>query len=214
MQKTVPPKKPQDWSDTYLLHEVLKNDNRAWSEFVRRYRNLIYRCVSKVTGKFAAVLTNADIDEIYAEVLMALFRDDMKKLRRYDPQKGTKLASWIGMISINASYDFLRGTSRRPILDRIDGVGGEREETKRTPLDVVMEKERWSHLNEMLTDFSDKDRRFLELYYARGVDAAVIAEEMSISLKTVYSKKHKIRAHLREYLSKTTPENNAISDLA
>src|SRR5690606_2574851 len=89
-----------------------------------------------------------------------------------------------------------------PIQD--DGV--------RSPLDLLIEKERWDHLNVLLQGFSAKDRIFLQLYYEQGLEPARVAEEMSISLKTVYSKKHKIRAHLR-HAARTLAGDSAIADL-
>ncbi len=203
---------PRDWSDQQLLRHVLRHDERAWAELVRRYRSLIYRCITKVIGKYGPSITNADLDEIYADVLFSLLRDDKRKLRLYNPERGTKLGSWIGMITINATYDFLRSVGRRPLLDRLDGAPDPHEEYDRTPLDALMEKERWSHVNNLLAAFSDKDRTFLSLYYAQGLDAEVVADKMSISLKTVYSKKHKIRAHLRRCLEQFRGES-PISDL-
>ncbi len=157
-------------------------------------------------------MTSADSEEIYAEVLISLLRDDMRKLRMYNPHRGTKLSSWVGMISVNAAYDFLRSAGRRPMLDRIDGTPNPHEEYDRTPLDTLLEKERWGSLNGLLQEFSEKDRTFLRLYYAQGLDAEKVADQMSISLKTVYSKKHKIRAHLRRCLEKLRGEN-PIADL-
>ncbi len=203
---------PSEWSDHELLSNVLNGADRSWSELVRRYRALMYRCITKVTVKYAPHLSWADLDEIFAEVLISLLRDDMRKLRMYDPNRGTKVGSWIGMISINAAYDFLRSAGRRPILDRIDGTPDPHQDCDRTPLDTLIEKERWGQLNTILTDFSDKDRMFMALYYAEGMDAESVAEQMSISLKTVYSKKHKIRAHLRRCLSEAGMES-PIADL-
>jgi len=191
---------------------VLNQNERAWVELVRRYRPLIYRCISKVTARFAANMTNADIDEIYAEVLISLLREDMRKLRLYNPHRGTKLSSWVGMISVNAAYDFLRRAGRRPMLDRLDGAPNPHEEYDRTPLDTLLEKERWDRLNDILRGFSDKDRTFMQLYYARGLAAEKVASEMSISLKTVYSKKHKIRARMRRCIEALRGEN-PIADL-
>jgi RNA polymerase sigma-70 factor, ECF subfamily len=204
---------PADWTDRELLARVLRNEERGWNELVRRYRSLIFRCITKVTTKYSPMLSGADLDEVYAEVLVSLLRDDMRKLRMYNPQRGTKLGSWIGMISINAAYDFLRSAGRRPLLDKIDGALDPHEEADRTPLDLLIEKERWASLNDLLGDFTDKDRMFVDLYYARGMDAEDVAEEMQISLKTVYSKKHKIRAHLRRCLENLSGES-AIADLA
>ena len=201
------------WTDRELLRFVLRNDARGWAELIRRFRPLIYRCITKVTLKYAPSLSSADLDEIYADVMMQLVRDDMHKLRIYNPARGTKLGSWIGMISVNAAYDFLRSAGRRPLLDKIDGNVDPHEECDRTPLDQLIEKERWDHLNELLSDFTDKDRTFVDLYYRRGMEADEIAVEMQISLKTVYSKKHKIRAHLVRCLQNITGDS-PIADLA
>ena len=202
-----------DWSDRELLRTVLRSDARGWAELVRRFRPLIYRCITKVTLKYAPTLSSADLDEIYADVMMQLVRDDMHKLRIYNPARGTKLGSWIGMISVNAAYDFLRGVGRRPLLDKIDGQLDPHEECDRTPLDQLIEKERWEHLNTLLAEFTDKDRTFVELYYQKGLEADEIAAEMQISLKTVYSKKHKIRAHLVRCLGELAGDS-PIADLA
>jgi RNA polymerase sigma-70 factor (ECF subfamily) len=203
---------PTDWTDLELLEHVLAANERGWAELVRRYRALIYRCITKVTQRCAPRISSVDVDEIFADVLLNLLRDDMRKLRLYDPARGTKLSSWIGMISINSAYDYLRSAGRRPLLDRLDGAVDPVDGVERTPLDVLIEKERWAHLNGVLTGFSERDRTFVELYYRDGLDPASIAAAMSISLKTVYSKKHKIRAHLRKVVSACRDEN-PIADL-
>ena len=200
------------WTDRELLARVFRNESRGWNELVRRYRALIFRCITKVTSKYAPHLAGADVDEVYAEVLMQLLRDDMHKLRMYDPARGTKLSSWIGMIAVNAAYDFLRGVARRPYLDQIGATIDPHDTCDRTPLDELIDKERWGQFVDLLRDFSEKDRTFLDLYYARGMEAEEVAEEMRISLKTVYSKKHKIRAHLKRCLE--ARGDSAIADLA
>ncbi len=202
-----------EWTDRDLLRVVLRSEARGWAELVRRFRPLIYRCITKVTLRYSPSLSSADLDEIYADIMMQLVRDDMHKLRIYNPARGTKLGSWIGMISVNSAYDYLRSARRRPLLDKVDGAMDPHEECDRTPLDQLIEKERWEHLNGLLSEFSDKDRTFVELYYQRGMEADEIAAEMQISLKTVYSKKHKIRAHLVRCLERVTGES-AIADLA
>src|SRR5688500_6044117 len=107
---------PTQWTDRELLAAVLRSEERGWVELVRRYRALMYRCITKVTAKYAPNLSMADVDEVYAEVLMQFLRDAMHKLRLYDPSRATKLGSGIGMIAVNAAYDILRGVARRPVL--------------------------------------------------------------------------------------------------
>jgi len=192
---------PRDWSDQELLHRTLRQEAVAWSEFVRRYRALIFRCVTKVIGRYDAVCSSTDADEIFSEVMVGILRDDMRKLRLYDPRRGTKLSSWIGMIATNTAYDFLRGTARRPMLDRLEGAVDISDDSTVDPLGEVLAKERRSHLNTLLSDYSDKDRAFVALYYAQGLEAEEVAEEMAISVKTVYSKKHKLLARLQNTLA-------------
>jgi RNA polymerase sigma-70 factor (ECF subfamily) len=185
--------------DGELLASVLGHDERAWRELVRRFRALLYRCITKVAAKYDAVLSNEDANEIFSDVCVNLLRDDMRKLRAYDPARGSKLGSWLGLLAINTAYDYLRATSRRPILDKLDGSAvDDRPAPQPSALDELLDKERWTHLNALMSDFSDRDRRFVELYYAQGLLPEEVASAMQISVKTVYSKKNKVRCRLEQ----------------
>jgi RNA polymerase sigma-70 factor (ECF subfamily) len=195
----------QELDDLTLLEHVLASEELAWRELVRRFRGLIFRCITKVLCKYESVLSNEDVNEIFSEVCFNLLRCNMKKLRAYDPKRGCKLGSWIGLISINTAYDHLRVTARQPLLDRIEGVI-EREDQDPSPLENLLEKERWNRLNSLASDFSDRDQRFLELYYGRGLQPSEVARAMKISIKTVYSKKNKIRNKLVALARVSHPE--------
>ncbi|MCA9664494.1 MAG: sigma-70 family RNA polymerase sigma factor [Myxococcales bacterium] len=184
-----------DLSDLELRDAVLAQSEGAWRELLRRFRGLIYRCITKALSKYEAVLSSEDVDEIFSEVCFNLLRNDMKKLRVYDPERGSKLGSWIGLISINTAYDHLRGIARQPILDRIEGAP-ERTDAAPGPLDQLLRKERYDRLNGLAERFSARDRKFMELYYGRGMAPVEVAKHMGISVKTVYSKKNKIRKRL------------------
>lgn len=182
-------------SDGMLLSAVLRREEDAWCELLRRYRGLIYRCITKVLCRYESVLCNEMVNEVFSDVCLNLLRNDMKKLRVYDPKRGSKLGTWIGLITIHTAYDNLRVTARQPVLDRIDGVL-EREDCVPGPLDHLLSKERRSQVNDLAADFSPRDRRFMELYFGRGLSPAEVAQVMEISVKTVYSKKHKIQNRL------------------
>jgi RNA polymerase sigma-70 factor (ECF subfamily) len=182
-------------TDERLLQRVLGKDQVAWNELIRRFRGLVFRCITKVAGKYDAVLSNEDVNEIFGDMCFNLLRDDMRKLRAYDPHRGAKLGSWLGLLAINTAYDYLRQTSRRPLLDRLDG-SLDRAGDGPSALDCILEKERWGYLNALLADFSARDRRFVELYYVGGMLPEEVAAAMGISVKTVYSKKNKLRSKL------------------
>jgi RNA polymerase sigma-70 factor (ECF subfamily) len=185
----------RDMSDGPLLESVLSKDGVAWNELIRRYRALMFRCITKVAAKYDAVLSNEDANEIFGDMCCNLLRDDMRKLRAYDAARGAKLGSWLGLLAINSAYDYLRQTSRRPMLDKLDHAQ-ERASDGPSALDNLLEKERWGYLNHLLAEFSEKDRRFVELYYGHGLLPDEVAAAMGISVKTVYSKKNKLRSKL------------------
>lgn len=182
-------------NDLQLLRAVLQGREVAWRELLRRFRGLIYRCITKVMCRYESVMCNESVNEVFSDVCFNLLRNDMKKLRAYDPARGSKLGTWIGLITIHSAYDHLRVTARQPVLDRIDGVL-DREDTLPSPLDNLLDKERRWQLNGLCEDFSPRDRRFMELYFGRGMSPADVARVMNISVKTVYSKKHKIQNRL------------------
>jgi RNA polymerase sigma-70 factor (ECF subfamily) len=62
-------------------------------------------------------------------------------------------------------------------------------------------QERAQIVGSMFSTFSDKDREFIALYYGEGLGPEQVAERMEISIKTVYSKKHKIRSRLEALLA-------------
>lgn len=187
------------WTDEDLLHRMLRREGKAWREFHRRFDRLIYRCIHKVTSRFTSVLSNEDVREIYAMLLMNLTARDMHKLRSFDPQRGNKLSSWIGLLATNTAWDYLRSVARQPQCTQLADAE-EMRTTRPDPYQLVVDKERWGLVNETLLAFSEKDRHFVHLYFVDGLSPEEIAREMSISVKTVYSKKHKIRCRLEEAL--------------
>ncbi len=198
-------------TDAVLLEWVLGKDERAWEELMRRFRPLMFRCIVRVVRKYDSTLSSEDINEIFGDVCVSLLRDDMRKLRAYDPDRGARLGSWLGLLSINAACDFLRQKARRPSLVHLEPREGrdadplaELPAPQSSALDTLIEKERWRMLSGLLSDFSVRDRRFVELYYGNGLSAEEVATVMGISVKTVYSKKNKLRTRLVALFRKRT----------
>lgn len=189
----------EGWDDETLLSRMLMRDGVAWREFHRRFDRLIYRCIHKVTGRFTSVLSSEDVREIYAMLLMNLTARNMHKLRSFQPERGNKLSSWIGLLATNTAWDYLRQVARQPNCTGLTDAE-EIRTCRPDPYQQLADKERWGLVNETLRAFSKKDRTFVRLYYVDGLTPEEIAEHMSISVKTVYSKKHKIRCRLEEVL--------------
>src|SRR5690606_22654424 len=87
-----------------LLAGMIADQESAWREFNLRYARLIYRCITRVTARFTAVVGPDDVREIYAMLCMQLLANDKRKLRSFEPGRGNKLGSWIGMLAIHSAY--------------------------------------------------------------------------------------------------------------
>ena len=70
------------------------------------------------------------------------------------------------------------------------------------PYESAVESERAEIAADLLAGFSAKDRTFATLYFGEELDPNEIATRMNISVKTVYSKKHKIQSPSRRRSSR------------
>jgi RNA polymerase sigma-70 factor, ECF subfamily len=186
-------------SDAALLEAMLRDDPRAWREFMRRHNRIIYRCITQVTRAFAQLVTRDDTHEIRAILFCALLVNDRAKLRSFDPERGVKLSTWIGLLAVRASWDFLRARRREPnrtTLLEAAHVAWDAPDA----FAATLAREQAAAVTRAARTFSASDRTFLELCFGSDLPPAAIARRMGISVKTVYSKKSKIQARLSQAL--------------
>jgi RNA polymerase sigma-70 factor (ECF subfamily) len=178
-----------------LLGGLLDGGEDAWRRFHLQYDRLIYRCIRKVTHGFTAVVRSEDEREIYSNLVLQLLSNDKRKLRSFDPDRGSRLGTWLGLLATHAAYDYLRSLRREvprvPLAEAestcVDGA---------SPFEQVERKERSRMVGKLMERLSDKDQQFVKLYFNRGLTPEAVAAAMKISVKTVYSKKHKIQSRL------------------
>jgi RNA polymerase sigma-70 factor (ECF subfamily) len=188
-----------DSSDAELVRALLADDPRAWREFNTRFSRLVLSTISRVTTRFRGVVSQEDVREIYATFSVQLLANDKSKLRSFDPARGNKLSTWLGLLASHAAYDFLRSARREPkraALSEAEDLYSSLPD----PCENALMRERASLVGKLLADFTDKDRAFIQLYFGEGLAPELVAERLGISVKTVYSKKHKIQARLQTLL--------------
>jgi len=189
---------PAEMGEQQLVDAMIRNEPNAWREFQRRYDRLILRCITKVTKRFACV-AQEDIREIYAQLLVSLLANDKNKLRTFDPDRGNRFSSWIGLLAIHGAYDYLRGMRREPqkeVLTEASELCSELPD----PYEQTAQRERADIAARVMAGFSERDRTFAALYFGEGMAPEEVARCMKISVKTVYSKKHKIQSRLEAML--------------
>jgi RNA polymerase sigma-70 factor (ECF subfamily) len=188
---------PSSWSEVELLDRLLSDDANAWRELNNRYARLVMSCIQRVVARFSKRVSADAVEEIYATFSLKLLANDKHKLRSFEPHRGNKLGTWLGLLATHSAYDYLRSVRREPnsvCLTEAETMTCDHED----PCESAVLSERAQQVRELLADFSDKDRQFVTLYYQDGLSPEQVAERLGISVKTVYSKKHKIQRKLTE----------------
>jgi RNA polymerase sigma-70 factor (ECF subfamily) len=192
-----------------LLKAVIAKEPGSWAGFYRRYERLIITCIKKVLHRYTALYGEEDIEDMVNTVCLNLVANDFKKLRTYDPGRGYKLSSWVGLIATNTAHDALR--RREPIHKQLGGgddddggVTGDIADQGPSPTEALEQREQWSALAAAVRELPESDRQFLELYYEQELEPEEIAKIMGISVNTVYSRKNKVREKLRRIVASLT----------
>ncbi len=69
--------------DRQLVDRCLRHEPGAWNDFVDRYMGLIYHVIQHVSHARSVVLSDADVEDIAAEVFLAVVDDNYAVLRRF-----------------------------------------------------------------------------------------------------------------------------------
>ncbi len=107
-----------DWvrvDDGTLVDGLVAGDPGAWREFMRRFAPVIKTRIRFVMRRFWRSRRDGDcFEEIKAEFLLKLLSNDMSRLRRFNPKRGT-LAQWMGMIAHQTAVSYLMKDTRQPL---------------------------------------------------------------------------------------------------
>ena len=197
-----PPPKPTEEEtaeETALLDSVLSGRPGAWNAFQSRYNGLMLSCIRKVLHRYSAAYDEEDIEDMMSTVCLNLVKDGYKKLRAYDPTRGYRLSSWVGLIATNTAHDALRrrdpihmsldDENNSPAQNVVDGRAG--------PSEQIIRMQQAGMLADAIDELEETDRQFLKYYYLEELEPEQIAEIMGVPINTVYSRKHKVREKLR-----------------
>lgn len=185
--------------DEELLERLCQDDESAWREFNDRFANVIYGCIHRVLCRFVAT-DQEDAREIYATLCVQLLSNDKRKLKSFEAGRGMRLSSWLGLLATHATYDYLRRVRREPhrtTLTEAEQLGS----SLPGPHESCLMRQRARLVADLLAELTPRDRQFVQLYYAEGLEPQLVAERLGISVKTVYSKKHKVQARLEQALA-------------
>jgi RNA polymerase sigma-70 factor, ECF subfamily len=156
-------------------------------------------------------LSRDELMDLLGDVSLRLLSDDRRRLRLYRPDRGATLATWVGVIAVSTTRDYLRRARRHPV-DRLEEEALEQLISEAPgPEDELLDHERREAVEQLLSRLTERERHFVRLYFGNKMTPAEVAEEMGISIATVYSKKNKLRARLSALLDKTAGSEDEVA---
>jgi RNA polymerase sigma-70 factor (ECF subfamily) len=197
-------------SDDELVQAVLAREPAAWPSFFAKYERLVASCIRKVMVRYGAHFNEEDLEDLVSATALNILKDDCKKLRAYDPERGYKLSSWVGLIATNTAHDALRRRAPTEVWAAValdDTAPLKLESDKALASEVLEADDELRELRGAIAQLSPSDQLFVDYYYVQELEPEVIAQLMSISINTVYSRKNKVREKLRVIVARTHPTN-------
>lgn len=188
-------KNRDEHAERVLLANLAALAPQARTQLYEQYGRLVAMCVRRVVRRYTVRLTAHDIEDLIADAWVALFADDCRRVRAFDPSRGYRLSSWIGQIVTNHTIDQLRRRRCHSSLDEID-PHEQLAVNYRTPHDLLEQRQAWELTYRALAVMKEDDRRFLIASFHEDRPPAEMARELGVSVNTVYSRRFKVRAKL------------------
>jgi RNA polymerase sigma-70 factor (ECF subfamily) len=186
--------------DRQLLDRCLSHQPKAWNDFVDRYMGLIYHVIHHVAHARSVPLSEADVEDIAADIFLAIVDDDYKVLRDF---KGiSSLPTYLTVvgrrISIKAIVQRFReselghSTAHRAIVE-------EENPAETEPIIAAEEVER------MLAHLADREAEVVRLYHLKYLNYRQIGKQLGIPENSVGP----ILAKARRSLKRIAEQRNA-----
>lgn len=191
---------PRLEADADLVRRCAAGEPEAWEAFLARFGPLLAALSRRMLTRHLGRADASDVDEVVAEVLLALVRRDRVLLRRYDP--AFRVSTYLGVICRSEVGRFLRRRSRQ----RGAALEDESQLPARpaaAPLEQLVEAERAGTLGGLraaLEGLAARDRLLLSLRYLEGLDYRAIGAALALSPESVGQLLHRAKARLAERL--------------
>jgi RNA polymerase sigma-70 factor (ECF subfamily) len=182
-------------SDRVLLSHAA-NDEAAFGELVRRYREPLRRHAARYVGE-------ADAEDVVQQALV-----NANLALRRDPERDIEPRPWLYKVTTNAAIDYRRARAARPLGDRIheepdfDTVGAPDSDD---PHQVVAGRETVRALVTKIQGLAPNQRRAATARFLEGRSHDEIAGELGVSKGAARELIHRARRNLREAIPALAP---------
>lgn len=174
---------------------VSGEDETSWEIFARKYSGLIWSSIKKTFHLYTFQNSKQDIEDIYSSVFLSLVEDDFRRLRQFRSKNACSLSTWLAVVTVRKTIDFIRGDKRHLAVDPLEG---ERELWEFLPdgrgaADKTLEEKQANVcLKKAVEALSPEDRAIYELLFEKGLASGAAAKAAGISVTALYTRKNRL----------------------
>jgi RNA polymerase sigma-70 factor (ECF subfamily) len=175
--------------DRNLLERCLARKPRAWEDFVDRFTGLVIHVVNHTARCRSIMLSSADREDLTADVLLAIVRDDFAVLRHFRGK--SSLATYLTVVArrivVRKLVETRSATSLGSAADAVAGADASSEQrmTDREEVEQLMEQ------------LDDSEAAVVRMYHLEGKTYQEISRTTGMPTNSVGPMLTRARAKLR-----------------
>lgn len=186
--------------DRNLLERCLQHDGIAWREFVDRFAGLFVQVIQYSAQARSVKLDGSDVDDLCAEIFVAIVADDFAILRRF--RGDSSLATYLTVISRRI---VVREIIHRRLSEALGHVKSHNANVYMAKADLndINRIENRELVEQMLGGLPEQDAAIVRLFHLEGKSYREIGESLGVSENTIGPTLSRAREKLRRGLSAT-----------
>jgi RNA polymerase sigma-70 factor (ECF subfamily) len=178
--------------DRDLIDRCLRHEQGAWTDFVDRYMGLIYHVINHVAHARSLVLSGADIEDVAAEIFLAIVDDNYEALRRFKGQ--SSLPTYLTVIARRVCVKEVVKRFREAELGH---SRAHRQAISRDASDDAEPILAAEEVERILADLPEREANVVRLYHLKFLNYRQIGKQLGIPENSVGPILAKARQNLR-----------------
>jgi RNA polymerase sigma factor (sigma-70 family) len=199
--------------DLGLVRRALTRDRGAQRQLAERLLDPIHREVAIAVQRRAASHgrdARQEVLDLVQEVLIALFERDGQELRRWDPERGRNLDSFVRLVARRKVARVLGQLRGNPwALASVDAASGIVDDE---PLERIEHRDALEAvLDALYAGMDTRDAELFELLFVDDLDADEVAKRMGMTAGAVNAWRYRVRKAARQLARQTVPSTEVTS---
>ncbi len=108
--------------DDEIIRKCLNDeDGSAWEGFVRDYSRVIWGAIHRTFHACSFAYSPQDTEDVFSCVYLSLIENDFRKLRQFRGENACSLSTWLSVIAVRKSIDYVRKDKSRFFAEPVEG---------------------------------------------------------------------------------------------